>query len=129
MMDFITVPLTVGIIVLGIYKLFELFVCRRERIMQLEKNNEPYLNKNVLQHYGIRLSFSTLKCGCLLLGIGIGLLVGYLICATTIPGFLEDQIPYHRLPSVVFGACVLFMGGLGLLIAFVIELKLNKKAE
>ena len=29
-MDFIMVPLIMGIITLGIYKLFELFVCRRE---------------------------------------------------------------------------------------------------
>lgn len=27
MMDFITIPLVVGTITLGIYKLFELFVC------------------------------------------------------------------------------------------------------
>ena len=129
MMDFITVPLITGIIVLGIYKLFELFVCRRERIMQLERSNELWPNKNMLQHYGFHLSFSTLKCGCLLLGIGIGLLLGYLICATTIPGFLEDKVAYYRLPSLVFGACVLLMGGLGLLTAFVIELKINKKPE
>ena len=29
-MDFIMVPLIMGIITLGIYKLFELFVCRRD---------------------------------------------------------------------------------------------------
>ena len=28
MMDFITIPLVVGTITLGIYKLFELFVCK-----------------------------------------------------------------------------------------------------
>ena len=37
MMDFITIPLVVGTITLGIYKLFELFVCRKERIAMIEK--------------------------------------------------------------------------------------------
>lgn len=37
MMDFILVPLVVGIITLGIYKLFELFVCKKERIIMIEK--------------------------------------------------------------------------------------------
>ena len=39
-MDFITIPLVVGIITLGIYKLFELFACRRERITLIEKLGE-----------------------------------------------------------------------------------------
>ena len=33
MMDFIMVPAVMTIITLGIYKLFELFVCKKERIM------------------------------------------------------------------------------------------------
>ena len=37
MMDFITIPLVVGTITLGIYKLFELFVCKKERIAMIEK--------------------------------------------------------------------------------------------
>ena len=37
MMDFIMVPLIMGIITLGIYKLFELFACRRERMAIIEK--------------------------------------------------------------------------------------------
>ena len=36
-MDFIMVPLIMGIITLGIYKLFELFACRRERMAIIEK--------------------------------------------------------------------------------------------
>ena len=33
MMDFIMVPAVMTIITLGVYKLFELFVCKKERIM------------------------------------------------------------------------------------------------
>ena len=32
MFNFIIPPLVVGIITLGIYKLFELFVCKKERL-------------------------------------------------------------------------------------------------
>ena len=32
MLDFIIPPLIVGFITLGIYKLFELFVCKKERL-------------------------------------------------------------------------------------------------
>ena len=35
MMDFIMVPAVMTIITLGVYKLFELFVCKKERIMRL----------------------------------------------------------------------------------------------
>ncbi|KAA6345536.1 hypothetical protein EZS27_006894 [termite gut metagenome] len=38
MMDFIMVPLIVSIITLGIHKLFEWFVCKRERLSILEKS-------------------------------------------------------------------------------------------
>ena len=37
MMDFIFVPLVVGVVTLGIYKFFELLVCRRERRMIIDK--------------------------------------------------------------------------------------------
>ena len=34
MMDFIAIPTVIGIITLGIYKLFELFACRKERLLR-----------------------------------------------------------------------------------------------
>ena len=34
MMDFIMVPAIMAIITVGIYKLFELFVCKKERFME-----------------------------------------------------------------------------------------------
>ena len=37
MMDFISVPLVVGIVCAGIYGLFELFVRKRERLEIIEK--------------------------------------------------------------------------------------------
>ncbi len=37
MMDFIMVPTILAIITLGIYKLFELFVCKKERLTIIER--------------------------------------------------------------------------------------------
>lgn len=68
MLDFIMVPLVVGIITLGIYKLFELFVCRRERLTVIEKIGDKLilpvgLSKISLPSYNNSLpfSFGTLK--------------------------------------------------------------------
>ena len=43
MMDFIMVPTIMAIITLGIYKLFELFVCKKERLMLIEKMGDKYV--------------------------------------------------------------------------------------
>ena len=86
-MNFITAPLIVGIITLGIYKLFELFACRRERITLIEKLGEKMSQTDLELNGKIclpdfnrpQLSFGALKGGCLLLGVGLGLLVGFKI--------------------------------------------------
>ena len=46
MMDFIMVPTIMAIITLGIYKLFEVFVCKKERLMLIEKMGDT-LNVSV----------------------------------------------------------------------------------
>ena len=64
MMDFIMVPAVMTIITLGVYKLFELFVCKKERIMLIEKMDErgllPQMDTPKLR--GSRFSFSYLLC-------------------------------------------------------------------
>ena len=135
MMNFITVPLVCGIFVLGFYKLFELFVCKKERLLIIEKMGEKF-TPDMLEH---KLSFSSigkfspsaLKFGCLLMGLGLGLLIGYLICSTTLEGYTNTgdvRLNYNmrETSSIVYGSCVLLFGGLSLLIAFLIELKINK---
>ena len=115
MMDFISVPLVVGIVCAGIYGLFELFVRKRERLAIIEKN------------YMRNFSFSSLKAGCLLAGIGLGLLVGFIInmCMAT-NSYYDDGWYRHEVAGTAYGASVLLFGGIGLIIAFVIELKLGK---
>lgn len=128
MMDFIMVPLIVGIVCAGIYGLFELFVRKKERLAIIEKIGdklEPsaFDVKIGLPRLATNFSFSSLKTGCLLAGIGLGLLVGFIISVSLIDFNLDGR---RELISTVYGASVLLFGGIGLIIAFVIELKLSK---
>ena len=134
-MDFIMVPVVCGIFVLGFYKLFELFVCKKERLLIIEKMGEKFTpemlgNKINLSSVG-NASFSALKFGCLFVGLGLGLLVAYLICRTTIDDYVVRNADWNwevkQTISVIYGACVLLFGGVGLLTSFLIELKISKK--
>lgn len=134
MMDFIMVPLTTGIVFAAIYGLFELFVRRKERLAIIEKISENldasvFEGKVNLPSYGMaRFSFSTLKAGCLLAGVGAGLFIGFLLNW----GFMQDAVFYkdnwytNQLISVVYGSSVLLFGGIGLLLSFVIETHMSK---
>ena len=126
MMDFIMVPTIMGILTLGFYKLFELFVCKKERLLMIEKFGDKFLpdmlgNKINLSSVG-GLSFSALKFGCLFMGLGLGLLVAFFLHYN-----YGEFCDFRSIQSVLYGSCVLIFGGLGLLIAFLVELKINKK--
>ena len=128
MMDFIMVPAVIGIITLGIYKLFELFVRKKERLMIIDKIGDKLtpdiLNGKIDFSTDIpKLSFSALKIGCLFVGLGIGLLVAFAVHYN----FADFVASSYQIRGAVYGSCVLLFGGLGLLIAFIIELKISKK--
>lgn len=82
---------------------------------------------------GKQFSFGTLKISYLLLGIGLGLLIGFIINFLIIVNqkFLGvDPNEYYfrkEIMGVAFGASVLLFGGLGLLTSFIIEMKIAKK--
>ena len=139
MLDFITVPLVVGMITLGIYKLFELFIHKKERLMLIEKLGDklhveslPIRFSSSLTQFNFPSVAGALKAGCLMLGIGAGLLVGFIICAIAIPGYTNNRDifwAFQQVTSVVYGASVLVFGGLGLIFSFLIELKLKKQNQ
>ncbi|MDP4240085.1 MAG: hypothetical protein Q8904_11505 [Bacteroidota bacterium] len=134
-MDFILIPLVVGIITLGIYRLFELFVRKKERLTIIEKIGEKFdpsmiENKFSFPHKNQGTGvFSTLKIACLLLGVGLGLLVGYFICLNSVSGYatMELRNNAYEISGVIYGASLLLFGGLGLLVAFIIEMKYQKE--
>ena len=128
MLDFIMVPAVVGIITLGIYKLFELFVRKKERLIIIDKIGDKLtpdiLNGKIDFSTNIpKFSSSALKFGCLFMGLGIGMLVAFAI-HYNFASFVESTY-YTR--STVYGSCVLLFGGIGLIAAFIVELKINNK--
>lgn len=139
MMDFISVPLVVGICIAGVYGLFELFVRKKERLAIIEKIGDKIDASafGLPAYSGIpRLSFSALKAGCLLTGVGLGLLIGFII-VTSISmssnmSYMNDSWQgWYRgeITGTVYGASVLLFGGLGLIIAFIVELKIGKRKD
>jgi len=134
MMDFITIPLVAGILTLGVYRLFELFVRKKERLTIIEKIGDKFDTSMIENKFSFpintlkKFSFGALKSGCLLLGVGLGLLVGFIICLLTINyGIGNDESWQAReTASVVYGASVLIFGGISLIAAFILEMKFSK---
>ena len=135
MMEFISIPLVVAIVTMGIYKLFELIIRKKERLTIIEKMGEKFDPSMIASQFSFEMksfggsAFNTLKIACLLLGVGLGLLVGFFIAINTIGFYLDNDNnwQYNQTVSVIYGASVLLFGGLGLLVAFLIEMKNSKK--
>ena len=135
-MDFITIPLVVGMITLGIYKLFDLFVRKKERLAIIEKIGEKFDSSMIENKFSFPIKFEnakgfgTLKIGCLLLGLGFVLLFGYFVSYATLGGYGRGQWDeFYRIAEIVYGASTLLFGGLGLLIAFLIEMKYRREKK
>ncbi|MDH6343270.1 hypothetical protein M2480_001259 [Parabacteroides sp. PFB2-12] len=130
MMEFITIPLVVGICVAGVYGLFDLFVRKKERLAIIEKMSEKissiaFDGKLTLPSFN-RFSFSALKIGFLMAGIGLGLLVAFFLNIAFADLIKGNDWHQREVTSVLYGASVLLFGGIGLLVAFIIEIKINK---
>lgn len=124
-MNELMIVANVAIVFGVIYKLFELFVGRKERMMIIEKLGDkltPDTFKNGIFYRTGLFSFGGLRMGCLMIGLGVGLLVGYGIISATQHSYFDGNRPYE-VTSVVYGACVLLGGGTGLVISYLIEKK------
>lgn len=130
------VPIFVmGIITLGIYKIFELFVRRNERISIIEKLSN--VDPETLKH---RINFPvykdesvgswSIRIGLLLIGVGLGVVIATIVdISTAIPSYYKGQLVYDSLRSVdvLYPSCAAVFGGIGLVIAYFIEKKKDKK--
>lgn len=135
-MDFISIPLIVGMITLGIYKLFELFVCRKERLTMIEKIGSTFDASMIQNKFSFPEKklpvFGTLKIACLLLGVGLGLLIGFTLTESlgmNQMARMNDNWHMRDTIGVVYGASVLLFGGIGLLVAFILEMNYTKKLK
>ncbi|MGM9759379.1 MAG: hypothetical protein ACI30I_04585 [Parabacteroides sp.] len=141
MMEFLLVPIVVGIICVSLYGLFELILRRKERLAIIEKidgkiDASTFEGRIGLPAYrGWKLTFNTftaLKIGALLAGIGLGLLIAFFIHWSLMMSPLYYQQNQHfvrEMIDVVYGSLTLLGGGSGLIVAFIIELKLGKKKD
>lgn len=125
----------VGIITLGIYKIFELFVRRKERISMIDKLSG--IDPEILKH---RINFPiykdesvgswSIRIGLLLIGVGLGVVIATIVDITTaLPVYYKGQLVYESIRSVdvLYPSCAAVFGGIGLVIAYFIEKKKDKK--
>jgi hypothetical protein len=126
------VPIFVmGIITLGIYKIFELFVRRNERISMIEKLSN--INPEVLNS---RINFPvyrdesagswSIRIGLLLAGVGLGVIVAIIVdMNTAIPQYYKGELFYQTrsMINALYPSCAAVFGGIGLVIAYFIERK------
>lgn len=130
-MENLMIVATVAIVFGTIYKLFELFVGRKERLMLIDKLSENSLTDGKFKGLNMSSSYSALRFGCLLLGLGFGILMGYIIVCNSLPDyFMNDvNIRVRETVSVIYGASTLLGGGIGMLAAFIIEVFISKKIK
>ena len=134
-MDF-TAIIIVPTIMYFSYKLFETLIRRKERIMMIEKldfSNPHALPSaealNILD-YMPNKRFTGLRNGLLISGVGIGLIVAWVLAITLLP--MNGNIPsYSDIQSfaVIHLASPALFGGLGLIISYLIEQKARKQEK
>lgn len=123
----------VGFLVLGFYKLVELFVRRRERIMIIERLENETFNEFVrngdiphISNRYARMKFGVLHFAAALLGLGLGIIISFTVLSTFY--VYNPDLPWYYRDACEGGSILLFTG-LALVISFVIEYKLTHKKE
>lgn len=130
-MDFLVIPLNMLIIFGTIYKLFELFVRKEERLLVINKITE--ISKVDLRNIDIRMGSMSnwaIRIGALMIGVGLGLFIGFFLNGMCTNGdYLRGDVSrvYWDLAELVYGSCVCFFGGIALLIAYAVERSNQKK--
>ena len=130
-MNFIIIPLNMLIVFGTIYKLFELFVRKEERMMVINKIAE--ISKVDLNNIDIRMGSASnwaLRLGALMIGVGLGLFIAFFLNGMITNGDYwrcEDPRSYRYVAEILYGSCVCFFGGIALLRAYFVERGQKKK--
>lgn len=143
MYDLIITPLVFLIVAFFLYKFFELIICRKERRMIIERM-DPASLLDYAKISGLRVGGGVpsesprprhaaawpLRIGAVLVGLGLGAVGGRILAANVCLSenyYSNTDIVYSN--TDIVAGCVLFMGGLGLLIAFIVEYKLYDQRD
>ena len=142
MMDFISIPATFGIGAFAFYKIVELFVRKKERLMIIDRlsslegisTEKLDFSKLFPQDTSDKGQYLALRFGSLIMGLGLGLLIGHFIGIVSYAGLNlhADSEVYYRLresTGLIYGASTLLFGGLGLVTGFLIELRIRKNKK
>jgi hypothetical protein len=130
----LTAIFIMGFIVLGTYKTIELVVRRKERLAIVENLAKLSESKEVSGKiqlpdisFGYRdYGYWPLRVSLLLVGIGAGCLLSFLFQLNAFGGierYWEHYRQYSGLIILINFACISLLGGIGLLIAYLIESK------
>lgn len=125
--------LVTGIVMLAIYRILELFVRRNERMgiierMKLNPDSKVCPPEWNLSFFNIspQYSFASLRTSLFLIGTGIGLFCGYILEATAFSGNPNN---FNYTAEIVYLACIAIFGGIGLLLAYFMEIKYSAKLK
>lgn len=126
----LTAVLVVGIIFYTFYALWSRSATKRERLnfFDLLSTMDPaalQAYKEINPQWEVMVKkqpFPALRSACLLLGLGLGLVVIWLSLSFLYPGTLKEAMWDRGNAFLILGAPLLF-GGLGLLVAYLIERK------
>ena len=134
-MTWIEAPLICAIIFGCIYKVVELFVHKRERLMLINKLTEiSNVDFKGINLYSSGNKFTGLRIGWLMLGVGVGFLLGFCINLWATLGdyaLKAEEMRQYRLDvgSIVYVACICICGGIGLLMSYRAERKAEHPEE
>ncbi len=119
-----------AIVFFTIYKIIEVLTHRKERIIiadkleQMSNLNYSNLPDRLNQFFSERKKYTSLRAGSVLLGMGLGFLVGFIIQYCCFG--LDYNYVHGQLISVIYMGSILIFGGAALLGSFVIERTMDK---
>jgi len=127
------IPLNCAIVFGCIYKVVELFVHKRERLMLISKITElSNVDFKGINFYSSGNKFTALRIGWLLMGVGLGFFVGFFLNFITADGDLETIYKWNyieKIGGIIYVSCVSFFGGIGLLISYYTERRAEKSED
>lgn len=133
-MSYIANVFIVGIVFYSIYAVFELFARKNERKAMIEKLSDG-IDTNVLESnlkVFSRGEFTSwaIRIGCLLIGIGLGVLVSSIVKLSLLSTVHADNLRgFFNTFDTMYLASSAFFGGIGLVVAYFIERNYTDKKE